>query len=72
MFAPQVKFEGFDGQDWQRIIELLRPEPAKPRAREATRPAGAVIAVHSDGRLLKLLHTAVGRLPELTTSSVGL
>ncbi len=63
MFAPQVKFEGFDGQDWQRIIELLRPEPAKPRAREATRPAGAVIAVHSDGRLLKLLHTAVGRLP---------
>lgn len=60
MLTDDVRFEGWDVRDWQRLLSLFR-RPGLRRG-EATGPSGGVIAVHDGGRLYKLLHTRVGRL----------
>lgn len=62
MLAPDVRFEGFTTTDWVRVLSLFRPRPRAHEARDPERPRGGVIAVHDRGKLLKLLHTTVGRL----------
>ena len=62
MLAPDVRFEGFTTTDWVRVLSLFRPRPRAHEARDPDRPRGGVIAVHDRGKLLKLLHTTVGRL----------
>lgn len=62
MLAPDVRFEGFAHADWARLLGLLRPDPDSG-GDEPGRVQGGLIAVHSDSRLLKLLHTRRGRLP---------
>lgn len=62
MLAPDVRFEGFTHDDWVRVLELFRPMRQKSRPRDPHRPQGLVVAVHQKGRVLKLLHSKVGRL----------
>jgi hypothetical protein len=62
MLAPDVSFEGFSYDDWQRVLELFRPVREGDRPRDPNRPRGMVVAVHHDGKLRKLLHSRVGRL----------
>lgn len=61
MLSPDVRFEGFTSRDWRRVLELFRPL-RRDAGRAADRPQGLVIAVHSHGRLRKLVHSQVGRL----------
>ena len=62
VLAPDVRFEGFTHDDWRRVLELFRPVRPEGQSRDRERPLGLVVAVHSDGKLRKLLHTKVGRL----------
>lgn len=62
MLAPDVRFEGFTHRDWQRIVDLFRPERPDPKEVAGRAPVGFVIAVHGGGRLRKLVHSRVGRL----------
>lgn len=62
MFAPDVRFEGFSCRDWQRVLELFRPQRPEGRPRDPNRPQGTIIAVHARGKLRKLLHSQAGRL----------
>ncbi len=62
MLAADVRFEGFTHEDWVRVIELFRPLRADASPRERSRPRGLVIAVHRAGKIVKLVHTLVGRL----------
>lgn len=62
MLSPDVRFEGFTAEDWERVLELFRPLRPKGRARDPERPQGLIIAVHGGGRPRKLLHSRVGRL----------
>jgi hypothetical protein len=62
VFAPDVRFEGFDCRDWQRVLELFRPLGPDGRPRDPDRPQGTLVAVHARGRLRKLVHSQAGRL----------
>lgn len=62
MLSADVRLEGFTATDWTRVLSLFRPRRAAGEARDPDRPRGGVVAVHAGGRLLKLVHTAVGRL----------
>lgn len=62
MLSSDVRFEGFTQSDWARVLSLFRPRAAAGKERDPERPRGGIIAVHADGRLRKLLHTAAGRL----------
>ncbi|HSN96722.1 MAG TPA: hypothetical protein VLS89_00445 [Candidatus Nanopelagicales bacterium] len=62
MLAPDVRFEGFTATDWTRVLSLFQPRRDLGEARDPARPRGGVIAVHTGGKLRKLLHTEVGRL----------
>ncbi len=62
MLTADVRFEGFTATDWSRVLSLFAPQKASGGARDPERPRGAIIAVHGDGRLRKLVHTRVGRL----------
>ncbi|MBM4375303.1 MAG: hypothetical protein FJ095_09475 [Deltaproteobacteria bacterium] len=62
MFSRDVRFEGFGCRDWQRVLELFRPQRPEGRPRDPDRPQGAIVAVHARGRLRKLLHSQAGRL----------
>lgn len=62
MFAPDVRLNGFTTRDWQRVLELFRPRRADRRERDPDRPQGGIIAVHRDGKPVKLMHSQVGRL----------
>jgi hypothetical protein len=62
VLSPDVRFEGFTATDWTRVLSLFRPRPASGEMRDPERPRGCVVAVHSRGRLWKLVHTEVGRL----------
>ncbi len=62
MLAPDVRFEGFTHADWVRVLDLFRPLRVENKPRDPGRPRGLVIAVHKDGKVLKLLHSKVGRL----------
>lgn len=62
VFAPDVRFEGFTCEDWQRVLELFRPLRPAGKPRSLDRPQGQIVAVHGGGKLLKLLHSKAGRL----------
>lgn len=62
MLAPDVRFEGFNATDWTRVLSLFQPRRASGAERDPDRPRGLVVAVHSRGKLWKLVHTKVGRL----------
>lgn len=62
MFSPDVRFEGFTSADWTRVLLLFQPRRPAARERDPSRPHGGVVAVHTGGRLRKLVHTDVGRL----------
>jgi hypothetical protein len=62
VLSADVRLEGFTTTDWTRILSLFRPRRASGELRDPERPRGGVIAVHAGGRLIKLVHTAVGRL----------
>lgn len=61
MFSPDVRFEGFSSADWTRLLGLFSPVRSKP-AEDPASARGGVVAVQSEGKLEKLLHTHVGRL----------
>jgi hypothetical protein len=60
VLTADVRFEGWTTEDWVRFVQLWQPR-ATPE-REPKRPRGGIIAVHEQGRILKLLHTKRGRL----------
>lgn len=62
MLTADVRLEGFTTADWMRVLSLFRPRIPTGLERDPDRPRGAVIAIHSGGKLKKLLHTEVGRL----------
>src|SRR5262249_38237719 len=62
VLSADVRFEGFTATDWIRVLSLFRPRRMQGDERNPERPRGGVIAVHSGGRLIKLVHTEVGRL----------
>jgi hypothetical protein len=62
VLAPHVRFEGFTCDDWQRVLALFSPRRPEGKPRDPGRPQGLVVAVHHGGRLVKLLHSRVGRL----------
>jgi hypothetical protein len=62
VLAADVRFEGFTATDWMRVLALFRPRRAGEEDRDPNRPRGGVIAVHAGGKLVKLVHTDVGRL----------
>ena len=62
MLAPNVRFEGFTHTDWVRVLNLFRPLREDERPRDPQRARGLVVLVHHNGRVLKLVHSKVGRL----------
>jgi hypothetical protein len=62
VLSADVRFEGFTATDWTRVLSLFRPRRLSSEERNPARPRGGVVAVHAGGKLLKLVHTEVGRL----------
>ncbi len=62
MLSADVRFEGFTATDWTRVLSLFRPRRPASEQRDPARPRGGVVAIHAGSRLLKLVHTEVGRL----------
>lgn len=60
MLLPDVRFEGWTVEYWQRFLRLWKPRAAPER--EADRARGGLFLVHDGARVLKLLHTSRGRL----------
>ncbi len=60
MFTPDVRFEGFTAEDWQRFLHLWKPRA--PAAREVGLPHGGLFVIHDGARLRKILHTERGRI----------
>lgn len=64
MLTEDVRFEGWDTRDWLELLALFRR--LRPPSRSGDAPAGGVVAVEDDGRLVKLLSTRAGRLDPRT------
>ncbi len=66
MFAPDIRFEGFNARDYKRFLSLFKPERATRKDAEASDAAtageGTIVAVHDGEELRKLLHSQAGRL----------
>lgn len=62
VLSPDVRFEGFTAADWTRVLSLFKARRVSGSERDPERPVGLVVAVHSQGKLWKLVHTQVGRL----------
>jgi len=62
VLSADVRFEGFTTTDWTRVLSLFVPRRASGEPRSPERPRGGVVAAHRGGRLIKLVHTEVGRL----------
>ncbi|MCC6648779.1 MAG: hypothetical protein IT374_24840 [Polyangiaceae bacterium] len=60
MLHEDVRFEGWDVRDWQRLVSALR-RPAS--ARPPGEPSGGLFVLHDGARVHKLLHSTAGRLP---------
>src|SRR5947209_17589467 len=61
VLTSDVRFEGWNAQDWSRFLELWKPRAASPEE-EPTRPRGGVFVVHDGARVRKMLHTKRGRI----------
>ncbi|AKT35934.1 hypothetical protein [Chondromyces crocatus] len=62
MLAPDVRLEGYTATDWLRVLSLFQPKHAVDETGSFKRLPGGVVAIHTAGRLRKLVHTQVGRL----------
>ncbi len=60
MLTPDVRFEGFTGEDWQRVLGLIRPGAAHDPGGKP--PRGGLFIVHEGGAIKKILHSQKGRL----------
>jgi len=60
MLTNDVRFEGWNTEDWVRFLHLWKPR-ASPEV-EATRPRGGLFVVHDSAKIQKILHTRRGRL----------
>lgn len=65
MLTADVRYEGWTTETWTRFLDLWKPRASPDR--EPTRPRGGIIAIHEDGKLVKLLHTRTGRLDPRST-----
>jgi hypothetical protein len=70
VFTPDVRFEGFTAEDWQRFLHLWKPRA--PAEREPGRPRGGLFVIHDGARLRKILHTERGRVERERTWPVPL
>ncbi|WP_394834028.1 hypothetical protein LVJ94_46740 [Pendulispora rubella] len=61
MLTADVRFEGWKTEDWSRFLDLWKPRAVKVEA-EPTRPRGGVIAIVEKDTVVKLIHTAKGRI----------
>ncbi|MFO0678168.1 MAG: hypothetical protein U0169_16655 [Polyangiaceae bacterium] len=61
MLTTDVRFEGWNTEDWVRFVALWRPRAATSE-KELSRPHGGIVAIHERGVLRKLLHTVKGRV----------
>lgn len=68
MLAPDVRFEGWASRDWERFLALWKPRADAHR--EATRPRGGVVVIYDGARVVKLVHTARGRIDPRTLGDV--
>lgn len=60
MLHHDVRFEGWDVHDWQRLLSALR----RPASRiPSDEPSGGLFVLHDGARVHKLLHSDAGRLP---------
>lgn len=63
VLSRDVRFEGWTVESWLRLVSLLETEPhAAPRDDD---PRGALFVIHDGQRVLKVLHSRVGRLDPL-------
>jgi len=62
VLSADVRLEGFTTTDWTRVLSLFRPRRASGAPRDPDRPRGGVVAVHAGQKVIKLVHTEVGRL----------
>ncbi len=60
MLHHDVRFDGWDVRDWQRLVSALRRPPS--RVADGA-PTGGLFVLHDGAHVLKLLHSAAGRLP---------
>jgi hypothetical protein len=60
VLTPDVRFEGFTAEDWERFLHLWKPRA--PPEREVVRARGGLIIVHDGAKIRKMLHTSKGRL----------
>lgn len=60
VFAPDLHFVGFTAQEWQGLVEAVRPVDTAQVASAAD--AGGVVLVTEGRRPIKLVHTRKGRL----------
>ena len=58
MLTPDVRVEGFDAREWDRLGEVFR----SPRLPLGGMAKGGVVVVSSDGRLRKVVSTVSGRI----------
>jgi hypothetical protein len=60
VLTPDVRFEGFTAEDWQRFLHLWKPRA--PPERDNVRSRGGLVLVHDGERVRKALHTNNGRM----------
>ncbi len=58
-----MRFEGWTTEAWTRFLHLWKPRAPDDRERDPAAPRGGILAIHEAGRLRKLLHTRIGRVP---------
>jgi hypothetical protein len=63
VLTPDVRFEGFTAEDWQRFLHLFQPRQPEGRPLSRPRPVarGGLFVIHDGQRLRKVLHTVKGR-----------
>jgi hypothetical protein len=64
VLTPDVRFEGWNADDWQRLLSLFAPRApvTTPDAADRERPRGGLFIVHDGSHVRKVLHTDKGRL----------
>ncbi len=64
MLTKDVRFEGWNTEDWGRLLSLWKSSPENGASEESARraPGGGLLVIHSGGRVRKMLHTQKGRI----------